>query len=159
MNFGSIDAFLVHLAALQAGAAAAQRRGLGAAGRMLEGQAKAMIGTEMPGWEPLAPSTIDEKERLGYGVPDPLLRTGELRGSIHHAADDHGVTLGTDDPIAPHQEFGTGHIPPRPFIGSTLYSLVGEASDVVGNYVMGHVAGKSGPLRPIQKRDGDDGAS
>ena len=33
-----------------------------------------------PDWAPLKPSTLDEKERLGYSPPDnPLLREGTLR--------------------------------------------------------------------------------
>jgi phage gpG-like protein len=41
-------------------------------------------------WPPLAPSTIDEKKRLGY--PDtPLVRTGNLRDAIGHT-----IVMGTD---------------------------------------------------------------
>ena len=49
-------------------------------------EAKDFIGHELAEWKPLAPSTIAEKERLGFtgqvSATDPLLRTGDMRDSI-----------------------------------------------------------------------------
>jgi hypothetical protein len=88
-------------------------------------EAKSYIGHEMPGWAPLADSTIAEKQKLGYfgriSATDPLLRTGEMRESIGFYAVGSVGAVGSTSKIAFWQEFGTlkptGSIPPRPFIG------------------------------------------
>lgn len=83
------------------------------------------LGFAFPEWEPLAPSTLAEKERLGYAPPDnPLLRTGELRSSISYFTDGARLMVfGTADPIAVYQELGTAHMLPRPFIGPTMVEI------------------------------------
>jgi hypothetical protein len=78
-----------------------------------------------PAWAELAPSTIDEKTRLGYAPPDnPLLRRGELRDSIGHEVGGtytaERVTLGSTSPIMPYHEHGTDKMPPRPVIGAAM---------------------------------------
>src|ERR1700722_3498474 len=85
-------------------------------------EAKAMIGHEMPTWAPLAESTVEEKERLGYtghvSDTDPLLRTGQLRESIKFEVEAFTLTgvVGSEDPVAGYQEHGTASFPPRPII-------------------------------------------
>jgi phage gpG-like protein len=155
----TLDAFIAVMESRPAAMREAEKAGLDAAGKLLQNNAKAMIGAEIEQWADLAPSTVEEKTRLGYvgrvSATDPLLRTGELRASIGHVVEDHAVVLGSTDPVAPFQEYGTGPIPPRPFIGSTMFRDGHEAADLVGNYVMGALDGKNGPLRPVQKRDSD----
>lgn len=90
-------------------------------------------------WKPLAVSTLlggvsptgyhyKGKIELGYAPPDnPLLRTGELRDSIGFQLAGRTLTIGSADPVAVYQEFGTHDtakhraIPPRPFIGPAVY--------------------------------------
>lgn len=103
-------------------------------------EAKAVIGHELPEWAALAPSTIAQKQRLGYtgqvSDTDPLLRTGKLRESIHSETDTVGIrtvaVVGSDDPVAADQEFGTSRIPARPFIGPTGTSMVARAVPAFG---------------------------
>jgi hypothetical protein len=89
-------------------------------------EARACIGHEMPGWPALAPSTVAEKERLGYtgrlSPTDPLLRTGEMRESISASVDAATLTgvVGSTDPVAIFQELGTERIPPRPFLSTAM---------------------------------------
>jgi hypothetical protein len=89
-------------------------------------EARAMIGHEHSIWPPLAESTVEEKERLGYtgheSATDPLLRTGKLRDSIEFSVDAVSLTgaVGSDDPVALYQELGTSRIPPRPFIKAAM---------------------------------------
>jgi phage gpG-like protein len=120
-----------------------------------------MIGEEIREWADLAPATVEEKQRLGYtgqvSATDPLLRTGELRLSIGHTVEEHGVILGSTDPVAPYQEWGTDRIPPRPFIGATMSREGHEAAELVANHMVGAAAGKNGPMRPVPRRDGDEG--
>jgi phage gpG-like protein len=90
-------------------------------------EAKSYIGHEMPGWAPLAESTVAEKQRLGYtghlSPTDPLLRTGEMRESIGSSVDAATLTgvVGSTDKLAAFQELGTAHIPPRPFLSTSMF--------------------------------------
>lgn len=59
-------------------------------------------------WPPLAPSTLAEKERLGF-PPDPLIRTGDLAESLTDAAraarmDPQSMSWGTDVPYAKYHQ-------------------------------------------------------
>lgn len=100
-----------------------------------------MIGHEQPQWAPLAPSTIEEKERLGFtgkvSGTDPLLRTGTLRDSIQYEVDPIAkgvdITLGSHDPVAAYQELGTSSIPPRPFLSTAQLESVEPATKILGN--------------------------
>lgn len=102
--------------------------------------AQGYIGQELPEWPPLADSTIEEKERLGYtGVvsdTDPLLRTGEMRDSIEAVVTPTatGVKLdvGSNDPVALYQEMGTPTIPPRPFIALSAIAVMDFAKSALG---------------------------
>lgn len=82
--------------------------------------AKSYIGDEQPGWAPLAASTIEQKSALGYPVPAPLLRDGDLRDSIESEVETSGLVVtgivGSTDPIAVYFSTGTSRMPPRPFI-------------------------------------------
>lgn len=91
-----------------------------------------IIGHELKEWAPLADSTVEEKERLGYtgqvSATDPLLRSGALRDSVSYKIEQVvtgvALTLGSTDKIAVYQEIGTSHIPARPFLATaTIRSL------------------------------------
>jgi hypothetical protein len=87
-------------------------------------EAAEYIGHELPEWPPLAPSTVEQKQRLGYvgriSATDPLLRTGEMERSIEGRADADGFVIGSSSKIALYQEMGTSRIPPRPFMALAM---------------------------------------
>lgn len=96
---------------------------LEAVGSKIEKDAKEIIGHyqrsdtgPFPEWEELKPSTKQDRVSQGFTPNDPLLRSGELRDSIHHAVRGHSVAVGSDLDIAIYQEMGTATIPPRPFL-------------------------------------------
>lgn len=109
----------------------AERLALAQAGARLAGYARSYIGEYQvgvggfPSWEPLAAATREQKTRLGYAPPDnPLLRTGEMRLSLRWTVAGRAAVIGSDDPVARWQEFGTSGrnpIPPRPFVGPAVY--------------------------------------
>lgn len=106
---------------------AAEADALAAAGRRIVAVAKGYIGRDQPTrvgpfgpWAPLAQSTIEDKRDKGYGVPKPLLREGDLRDSIEFDVQRRAVVVGSADPVAAYQEFGTSTIPPRSFIGRAM---------------------------------------
>jgi HK97 gp10 family phage protein len=92
--------------------------------RMIEKEAKAAIGTYRYDWTPLQPETVARKAR----GDTPLLETSELRDSIEHNVDAgaRDAYVGTDDPVAKYQEFGTSKIPARPFLGGALIAQEGK---------------------------------
>lgn len=92
--------------------------------KLLEKSAKDAIGTYEFGWPELAWSTKVDRFTHGFPENEPLLRTGELRDSITYNMDSNGkeAFVGSDDEKAVWQEFGTSHIPPRPYLAGALYA-------------------------------------
>lgn len=130
---------------------------LEAIGQMVEMEAKRTIGTYEWDWPQLAESTQHDRERKGYDPNEPLLRTGELRNAIEHqvipedlaveigvpAGEPHSGTNADVGEIGMWQEFGTATIPPRPFLGPSLYYLLGNGAiqEVIKQTVGAAVAG------------------
>jgi hypothetical protein len=108
--------------------------GLDKVGELASTMAAAYIGTYQQGWPALAQSTIKDKEAQGFEVPDPLLRTGEMRDSIRHEVDPITLELvvGSDDKRALWQELGTVRIPPRSFLGLALEHSMPFAEETFG---------------------------
>ena len=149
MTFDSIDAFLAHLATLEAAVEAAQRKGETEAGKQLVRHAQAMIGAEDEKWAPLAAATVAEKERYGWtgrvSATDPLLRTGEYRLSFSFRVDERGLLWGTDDPIGPYMEWGTIKMPARPVVSLTMFRHGEAAAYLIAGYMLAAFAGRSEP--------------
>lgn len=127
--------------------------GLGHAAKIVQSDAKNRIGEyqegtgPFPAWKPLAESTERQKELLGYGRDEPLLREGDLRESIvteHNAME---AVVGSKMPIAKYQEFGTDAIPPRPFIGPAAFQNQGKIARTIGEFAMAGIAGGA-PVLP-----------
>jgi hypothetical protein len=110
--------------------------GLAKVGELTQTMAVEYIGHEMPQWPALADRTIAEKTKLGYvghvSPTDPLLRTGEMRDSIHIAVERLSLTVGSNSEVARWQELGTSRIPPRPFIATAAMASLPYAHDVFG---------------------------
>lgn len=79
-------------------------------------------------WAPLAPSTVAERIRLGYGGDHPILwRTGALgeslaiEGAAGNLSDiqDWSAAFGTQIPYGRFHQTGTRRMPARPIVGLT----------------------------------------
>jgi hypothetical protein len=105
-------------------------------GGLTKAMAAEFIGHELPEWQALAPSTIAEKEALGYtgqvSATDPLLRTGEMRDSIKVEVEGLEMAVGSHDKVAADQEIGTSRIPPRPFLALAAMRSIDYAAEVLG---------------------------
>ncbi len=108
------------------------------AARVVQDEAKAMIGHYQRGiepfddWKPLAESTVEEKSRLGFSPPDnPLERTGLLRESIERAAGPMEAVVGSNDEVAVFQELGTKFMPPRSFLGAAAVKKQSEVVEII----------------------------
>jgi phage gpG-like protein len=89
------------------------------AARIVEGEAKRLIGTynAQPRWPPLAESTLSHK-----AADTPLLETGELRNSIQHSSSPTVAHIGSNNPKAIWMELGTSRVPARSFLASALHA-------------------------------------
>lgn len=106
--------------------------------KLVEDSAKEAIGTYMFNWPQLAQSTQDDRVSKGFSANEPLLRTGELRDSIQHTVVSgilSGIVgyIGTNDPVAKYQEYGTTKIPPRPFLGGAVEAKGEEIAACFGS--------------------------
>ena len=141
MNFESLAGFASHLLTLQAAEALALRDGLDKAAAAVEATAKSEIGVyqdavaPFPAWADLSEYTEREKERLGYPLDAPLLRTGELRDSISHEVSGLEAAIGTPSQVMVYQEPGPDTIPQRPVLGpaairneDTIQRILGRAA-------------------------------
>ena len=99
----------------------AVRAALEEIGPRLVATAQARVGQELAEWDPLAASTVAEKERLGFygqvSETDPNLRTGAYRDSfVFEVVADwprFALNLTNTSPIASYIEHGTDTAPPR----------------------------------------------
>ena len=104
--------------------------------------AKGFIGHYQAGWAPLKPSTIADKTKKGFAPPDnPLLRTGDMRGSIDGKAEatSYGAegAVGSESKIALYQEMGTSRgIPPRPFLATAMMHSQEKAAVLFGQFAL-----------------------
>lgn len=165
-KFSSVASFVEFLESRKAAIPIEQRRGANDAGIMLVHEAQAKIGEyqeaagPFPQWAPLSENTLTGgvtedghhypgKIELGFAPPDnPLLRTGQMRGSIEHIASEHEVVIGSHDPVARLQEFGTDRIPARSFIGSTMFTCGHDAARHVFKCIIAALTGNSKPPLP-----------
>lgn len=77
-------------------------------------------------WLPLKPATVDYKTYKGWGkygnARSILYATGAMYDSIGYKVRKGArqVAIGTDIQYAAVQEYGGGHVPPRPFLGPAV---------------------------------------
>lgn len=102
---------------------------------------KELIGHDQPEWPELAESTIERKEREGFGGAGPLERTEELKDSYsHHVVEEpneSSLVLGSTSKVAVDHELGTEHVPPRPILTPTAQKFEEEIAEILGEAVAG----------------------
>lgn len=151
--------FADHFTKMAAQAPRRERRALVASGARLARHSRGYIGDyqgavgPFPAWKPLSVNTLmggispsgyhyQGKIELGFSPGDnPLMRTGHLRGSIQSEVRGRSAIIGSDDPVARWQEFGTQGspkhfpIPPRSFIGRALAQYGRDETHAVARVV------------------------
>jgi phage gpG-like protein len=97
---------------------------------------------EFPAWEPLQPETVARKTAAGSAGDDPLIGhysgkgknsvwPAPLRMTISMKVEGWVAAVGSDDPLAEYHEYGTVHIPPRPFLRPSLFEKAEEIQVLV----------------------------
>jgi phage gpG-like protein len=96
--------------------------------KILQDEAKRVIGTYDYGWPRLKPQTIGRKT----SGDTPLLETGDLRDSIEREVQNDAAYVGSNSEKALWHEFGTSRIPPRSFLGGAVAAKIDEIGELVG---------------------------
>lgn len=113
-----------------------QHEALEAAAKVIETEAKDVIGTYRYGWPQLAEATQAARAAAGHSPNDPLLVKGELRESItHKVVDSRNAYVGSNSDIAVYQELGTKKIPPRSFLLGAATHKEREVQQLMGRKV------------------------
>lgn len=122
-EFSNIAGFIGHLAAMDAAVVLELHHGLKKCAVAIEATAKSEFGVyqgevgAFSAWAPLTAGTQQERAHLGYTPDDPLLRSGELQGSVSHQVSGTEAVIGSDSDVMVYQELGTDKIPPRAVLG------------------------------------------
>ena len=142
MNF-DLAGFAAHMAAMAVTSEHAMDGALKKAAKLVQVEAKRVIGTYEYGWAPLKPATVARK-RNG---DTPLLETGEMRKSIEYTVGHKEAEVGTNSQIAVYQELGTKTIPPRSFLGGAAQHKEKEIHALAGSAIISFLS--SGKLTTI----------
>lgn len=136
----SLAGFAAFATALGAELVHRRHKALEEAAKLVETEAKRVIGTYDYNWPPLAESTKRDRVAKGFAEDEPLLRTGEMRDSIEHtvtmktiAADE--AQIGSNNDKAVWQELGTSHIPARSFLAGAAAHKEKEIVALLGHHV------------------------
>jgi phage gpG-like protein len=100
--------------------------------KILQDEAKRVIGTYDYGWPQLAASTQRQREYQGFEPNEPLLRTGDMRDSIEREVQPGVAYVGSNNDKVLWQEFGTSRIPPRSFLGGAAEAKHEEIGELIG---------------------------
>lgn len=142
MRTFTLVGFAAHLGHMVAEIEHVNHHALESAARIVEKEAKRVIGTYDYGWPPLAESTLAHKS-----ADTPLLETGEMRESIKHVADSKEAHIGSDEDKAVWQELGTRRgIPPRSFLAGALQHKAEEVVDEIGFEIVGFLSTGKMPM-------------
>lgn len=115
---GSFLGFARNLESTLATFAILSEGGLHEIGKAVKQEVEHRLGYPQEGWSPLAPSTIETKERLGQtgrrSATDPGYATGEFLGSVSYRVEPFSVHIGTNVDQAVFFELGRAGQSPRP---------------------------------------------
>jgi phage gpG-like protein len=133
--------FAAHLVAAEAAINHAEHKALERAAKLVEREAKEEIGHYQEGWPQLSESTKGDRERKGFPADEPLLRTGDLRDSIHHQVEGKEAVVGSESDVAVWQELGTAKIPPRSFLAGAAHRKGQQVAHIIGRGVVHSLVG------------------
>lgn len=138
MEFNSFGGFERHLLRVATSLPGHRHRMLEKAAKLVVRTAQAKVGVYQPAigpfsaWPPLAQSTMDTRESLGFPTNQPLLRTRELGDSYAYHV--HGAEADIGSPLqkALWMEAGTKNAPPRPVVGPALAQNAEKIVHILG---------------------------
>ncbi|WP_244127276.1 hypothetical protein [Burkholderia vietnamiensis] len=147
-EFASLGQFAAHLMTRQAAVALELHAGLVEVANNVRDTARQELGTyqkaigPFPAWAQLKEETQVERVRQGYTANDPLLRSGEMRDSVHREVSALEAVVGSDDDKAVYHELGTDKVPPRPFLGPAVLHCEEKMRRVLGGALVTGIIGR-----------------
>lgn len=133
----SLLGFAAKLTAITVALETGRHHALEEAAKLVETEAKRVIGTYDYGWPELADATKEDRNRKGYADNEPLLRDGALRDSIEHkVVSREEAQIGSDSDVAVAQELGTATIPPRSFLAGAAAHKEKEVVEILGHHTV-----------------------
>jgi hypothetical protein len=98
--------------------------------KLIQTEARRVLGTYDYDWPRLADSTIKQKKT----GDSPGLETGAMRKSIRFSVDASGesATVGSNDPKLLWFELGTIHMPPRPVLMGASMRMEKQVHEICG---------------------------
>jgi len=124
----SLTSFAAFLAGSVAAMEHSKHEALDRAAKVVQDEAKRVLGTHDYNWPPLKSETIAHKAN----GDTPLLETGELRDSIKRSVGHDEAVVGSDNDKALYHELGTSKIPPRPFLMGAAMHKEAEVRHILG---------------------------
>jgi phage gpG-like protein len=108
----------------------AKEQALEKGAKIIEEEAKRVLGTDGYGWTPLSTHTVKTQ-------PGMLLETGELHDSIEHQVVSKDLAyVGSNNDKAVWHEFGTKKIPPRSFLMGAAVAKTEEVGKAIGQHIV-----------------------
>lgn len=151
-KFKSFSAYSKHLESALSQYNKKQILALTVIGQFMEKEAKHKIGHLQSGhghykdWAELADATKRDKERKGFVFNsdyNPLLRTGDLKNSIHFKVMSPKLLyLASSSQIMIYQELGTVNIPPRSVLGLTAIESIKTIQYVFSQFLVNVFSGE-----------------
>lgn len=160
----TLAGFIAHLEQMAVAVHHETEKALKKVAVVVETEAKKEIGHyqgaagQFGAWPQLAEATKADRIAHGFTENDPLLRTGEMRDSIHHKVEMTGIAsgvahVGSDSEIALFQEIGTRSIPPRSFLGGGLFRKLSQVKAICGHHAVAALTGHSVASQIVQSKD------
>lgn len=121
-----------------------QRDCLESGAKVLEKEAKRVLGTYDYGWMQLADATKEDRISRGYTPNEPGLREGDMRDSIEHVVvNAHEAQIGSNDDKMLWFDIGTPNQPPRPVFQPAAIAKGEEVALELGHSAMDVLTGKA----------------
>lgn len=138
--FASIPQFVAFLAGVSASLPPARKHALETGCRIIQTEAKRVLGTYDYGWVQLAPFTKAQRVRLGFPENEPGLRTGDMRESIKYVVTATGLfthegQVGSNSDKLVWFELGTRTQPPRPVLLQAAMRKADEVEQTIGRTI------------------------
>jgi hypothetical protein len=144
----TLTGFIAHLTVAQAMVNTTNRSALDQAARVVEREAKAIVGKyqtragPFAGWAELAQSTKNDRVRQGFSENEPGLRSGEMRDSIGRAVGRNEAVVGSNNEKLVRFELGTSKQQPRSVLGIAAVHKGPEVARILGQGVVKHLVGQ-----------------
>lgn len=135
MTTFSLASFAAHATGLIVVVDKAKHDALEEGAKIIEQEAKSVLGTDGYNWAPLSPHTVKTQ-------PGMLLETGEMHDSIEHTVPNNSEAfIGSNNDKAVWHELGTAKMPARSFLMGAAIQKRDEVVKAIGKHIVKMISG------------------